>query len=403
MATTPEPVELAAAGYGVLPADVLFDVLLRLPADELCRLRLVCRSWRSLTSDPLFAKAHSSRHPHIVALHTKSSEVHVIDLFAGDVLKRMRLDKKGCDGLSTQLDAVCVSHGWGQAYVLDVVTGAVVADVTAEHRRKLNSSKPTTMLGYIPSTGEYKVLRLQSAPSPMCEVTTLGGVGKGRWRRIRQRPPVSMISSSSRHMAVIGGIAYFMVIPDFAIHEPDSIASFDLAMEKWRPTTIRRPLSSLLLTSPDGGDDDESPMHYVSWLHFRLATLNGYLVTVHYNYQQCSMDLWFLEDVNKSHWTKRYSVRYELLPENFPQDHDDKHDDDDGHLWEEFYEEDDGYSSVGFSMVDGERFWEEFTQYHPLVVLDDGRIIFLLDKIFCGKAVCDTPGVTNAFAQHQHA
>ncbi|KAL6638459.1 hypothetical protein ACP70R_023954 [Stipagrostis hirtigluma subsp. patula] len=38
---------LAAANYGVLPLDILYDVLLRLPADELCRLRIVCRSWRS--------------------------------------------------------------------------------------------------------------------------------------------------------------------------------------------------------------------------------------------------------------------------------------------------------------------------------------------------------------------
>ncbi|KAL6638393.1 hypothetical protein ACP70R_023888 [Stipagrostis hirtigluma subsp. patula] len=169
------------------------------------------------------------------------------------------------------------------------------------------------------------------------------------------------------------------------------------------PTTIRGPLSSLLLTSPEGGDDDESAMHYVSWVHFRLATLNGYLVTVHYNYQQCSMDLWFLEDVNKSHWTKRYSVRYELLPKDSPQNHDKRlweeltqddgepiggtQDDDDGHFWEEFSEGDDGYSSEGFSVEDDVPFWADFTQYHPLVVLDDGRIIFLLDRILCEKAV----------------
>ncbi|KAF8731968.1 hypothetical protein HU200_015918 [Digitaria exilis] len=34
--------------------DVLFEVLLRFPADELCRLRLVCRSWWSLSTDPVF-------------------------------------------------------------------------------------------------------------------------------------------------------------------------------------------------------------------------------------------------------------------------------------------------------------------------------------------------------------
>ncbi|KAF8644831.1 hypothetical protein HU200_066319 [Digitaria exilis] len=36
----------------LLPAELLSEVLLRLPADELYRLRLVCRAWRSLTSGP---------------------------------------------------------------------------------------------------------------------------------------------------------------------------------------------------------------------------------------------------------------------------------------------------------------------------------------------------------------
>ncbi|KAF8696783.1 hypothetical protein HU200_036416 [Digitaria exilis] len=42
---------------------MLREILLRLPADALCRLRLVCRPWRSLTSDPSFARAHAARHP----------------------------------------------------------------------------------------------------------------------------------------------------------------------------------------------------------------------------------------------------------------------------------------------------------------------------------------------------
>ncbi|TKW30960.2 hypothetical protein SEVIR_2G075350v4 [Setaria viridis] len=53
----------AVANDGVLPSELLHDVPLRLPADALCRLRLVCRSWRSLTSEPHFAEAHAARHP----------------------------------------------------------------------------------------------------------------------------------------------------------------------------------------------------------------------------------------------------------------------------------------------------------------------------------------------------
>ncbi|KAL6638457.1 hypothetical protein ACP70R_023952 [Stipagrostis hirtigluma subsp. patula] len=106
---------LAVASHGVLPLDVLFDVLLRLPADELCRLRLVCRSWRSLTSDPLFVKAHSSRHPHVVAIdRLNRRQVHVLDL-SGNIVRRIRLDQLG-DNPNIPLDLLCVSLFWGQAY-----------------------------------------------------------------------------------------------------------------------------------------------------------------------------------------------------------------------------------------------------------------------------------------------
>ncbi|KAF8731991.1 hypothetical protein HU200_015941 [Digitaria exilis] len=63
---------LAVANDGVLPTDVLRDVLLRLPANVLCRFRLVCRSWRQLTFDPTFAEAHSRRYPLVVTLRVPS-------------------------------------------------------------------------------------------------------------------------------------------------------------------------------------------------------------------------------------------------------------------------------------------------------------------------------------------
>ncbi|KAF8735764.1 hypothetical protein HU200_014441 [Digitaria exilis] len=46
-----------------MPEDALYEILLRLPAEDLCRLRAVCRPWRSLLSDPHFIAAHAARHP----------------------------------------------------------------------------------------------------------------------------------------------------------------------------------------------------------------------------------------------------------------------------------------------------------------------------------------------------
>ncbi|CAL4904891.1 unnamed protein product [Urochloa decumbens] len=185
-----------ASNYGaVLPVDVLYDILLRLPAKELCRLRLVCRSWRLLTSDPLFARAHLSRHPpHAVVLRYDRNEVHVIDL-RGSVIKRIPIGRGPGEVLSTHGDLACVSHGWGLAYVFNLATGAMVADVDIESRSKVNAEKPVCVLGHVPATGEYKLLRIQDRSRmsynnggfvTSCEVMTLVGGGGGRSRQRRR-------------------------------------------------------------------------------------------------------------------------------------------------------------------------------------------------------------------------
>jgi hypothetical protein len=82
----------AASSPGVLPPDVLYEILLLLPAKDLCRLRAVCRAWRALTSNPLFAAAHKSRHTSpLLALaynDKKGTGVDIVDL-SGTVLKRI--------------------------------------------------------------------------------------------------------------------------------------------------------------------------------------------------------------------------------------------------------------------------------------------------------------------------
>ncbi|XP_044401721.1 F-box protein ETP2-like [Triticum aestivum] len=85
----------AASFSGELPEDALYEVLLRIPAKELCRLRDVCPAWRALTSDPLFLTAHKSRHhtaPPLLAMGYRNdsgvSGVAIRDL-SGNVVKRI--------------------------------------------------------------------------------------------------------------------------------------------------------------------------------------------------------------------------------------------------------------------------------------------------------------------------
>ncbi|RCV37694.1 hypothetical protein SETIT_8G083300v2 [Setaria italica] len=51
-------------GGGVLPRDVLYEILLRVPAWVLCRFRTVCESWCSLLSGRPFIAAHEAHHRH---------------------------------------------------------------------------------------------------------------------------------------------------------------------------------------------------------------------------------------------------------------------------------------------------------------------------------------------------
>ncbi|CAL5078982.1 unnamed protein product [Urochloa decumbens] len=271
-------VDAPLADAGVLPTDVLHDVLLRLPAKALCRLRLVCKSWRSLISDPIFVATHTSGHPLVAGLHKgRLREVHIAELLSGNIVRRIRIPQD-CKRLTTQLDVVCASAWY-----------------------------------------------------PLLYVTTLDrGEARPKWR-VAPGPAVP-VEPDSGSMAVVGGVAYFLhhdhlYVTGPASLDPDSIASFDLAAEEWRATPIRGPLRSLVLRI--GGD---KLSYNKDRKDFQLTELGGSLVTVHCKYQdKCLMYIWFLMDVEKGTWRKRYSVQRE---------------------WEY-----NGYS------------------FYPIVILEDGRIV----------------------------
>ncbi|CAL4904878.1 unnamed protein product [Urochloa decumbens] len=299
---------ISDGNYGVLPADVLYDILLRLPANHLCRLRLVCRSWRSLTSDPFFAKDHSRRRPHVIALRQqRQDELHVIDLRDRIIVKTIQIAQPGAR-LLAELDLVCVEYphflAWGGACVLNLQQGtgsAAIADITADHQVLRCSSSlmaPSYILGHVPSTGEYKmfclydVLAGYQAPNSkeqICHVMTLGSSTGRRWREAQDAPVLL-----AKSMAVVSGVVYFLV--DHYQYCSDSVASFDLATEEWRSTILQGPVQP---STKDG--------------MFRLVELADCLVMVHCNIKDSIMDLWYIEDTSKSLWTKRFSIQWTTI------------------------------------------------------------------------------------------
>ncbi|TVU06082.1 hypothetical protein EJB05_49274, partial [Eragrostis curvula] len=326
------PAAATNASHGVLPLDVVFDILMRLPAKEICRFRAVCRHWRSLTSDPLFIEAHAARHPGplIVASFDGDGEhVHLMDL-SGHVVKRLPVaDARKC--LCSRLDLICVADMKWRHSVINPATGAVLhlPDAPPQGSCLDHSSSDEEVdwgdsvwqqdpeysvfaLGRVESTGEYKVLRIPCVDKTsrdiddtswlVCSVLTIvDGSCVTRWRSTKSPDlPIDMDSG-----VVVGGSVYYFLSDEYEtelqkdiseghdIVEPHFIASFDLETEKWTTIPGPCPVDGDYGSSDDGEDVEYNDM----WSESTMTELNGYLVLVHER------------DTENHVWAKKYSIQ----------------------------------------------------------------------------------------------
>ncbi|KAK3152680.1 hypothetical protein QOZ80_2BG0162080 [Eleusine coracana subsp. coracana] len=253
-ATPPSLRDLQAQdGGGVmtlpLPEDAVYEVLLRLPAKDVCRFRAVCRRWRSLLSDPQFIAAHEAHHPGlplvVAGYHTgyRNDGVvfDIVDL-SGDVVRRVCAAGKENEWVTcVNHDFVCTAKGTtSNIRLFNMTTGAVFAlpkGLAKEHAgdgQDILDYISVAAVGQVASTGKYKVLRILEAssfddnPGQLCEVFTLDGSDHARWRSKNAPPdPVSMTRWKS---VVASGIVYF-----FGQDSPlAELCSFDLEREQWR-------------------------------------------------------------------------------------------------------------------------------------------------------------------------
>jgi hypothetical protein len=194
----------------------------------------------------------------------------------------------------------------------------------------VNFAKTDYVLGRAASTRHHKVLRivtgkaahvdpLSSPFKQVCHVLTLGDDDdNGEWQCWRERPspPMFVKSNVDFHGVNIHGSVFFLAGDDFTYCDTsypcnrmmyqtrtDSIASFDLEKEQWRPATLRGP--------PEMNTS-------IGACHRVLAELNNTLVVMVYCYfDNSSLEFWFAEDLEKDIWVKKHAVRRELL-EPFP-------------------------------------------------------------------------------------
>uniref|UniRef100_A0A0E0LIE0 F-box domain-containing protein n=1 Tax=Oryza punctata TaxID=4537 RepID=A0A0E0LIE0_ORYPU len=329
---------LATSNDGVLPADLLHDILLRLPARPACRLRAVCRPWRAMLSDPRFAAAHTARHPdpHLVVAacdRFDAGGIELVDVYlvdvSGDVAKRVPAGRCDPDEVSSTRDGVALLVGNDRRLrVLDAASSAgTVSLVPDDEHHPINCS---FTLGRAASSGEHKVLRICTVVQgerQVCAVLTLAAAGRqiARWRDAPS-PPYA-VRTRRGDVAVAGGVAYFLL--RHASYGADWLAAFDLAAEQWRPDLVDGPPPAAWRPIPDRP-------------RVTLAELRGALVVAYDDHRAAALDMWFLlagdGEQQQQHWSKQYTVTmpYHRRP------------------WR----------------------WDGGESAEPVVVLDDGRIVF---------------------------
>ncbi|KAF6992845.1 hypothetical protein CFC21_009801 [Triticum aestivum] len=182
---------MAGDANDALPRDVLASVLLRFPASDLRRFRLVCKEWCEVISDPTFIDAHMVHGPRALthtivffrgrrgggadgAIEPRSSDGYLFD-------EQWRLVARFTAGESEDMVGTCN----GLLCFLDLRQGGirVVEPFTGESlvlpspQRRLWHARGAYSFGFDPSSRRYKILHHEKD----AYMYTIGGGEK--WRR----------------------------------------------------------------------------------------------------------------------------------------------------------------------------------------------------------------------------
>lgn len=152
---------------GALPPDApLFEILLCLPAKELCRLCAVCRPWCSLLSDPHFIPTHMTRQPEpLIVLggntldHNKGIHCEIRDP-SRRIVNRIFSTSREKDErvVSAQDNLACVAKGLNTYRMQSLATGDVFAlpqELSEEHKAHVlgfSNYRVVVVFGQVAST-----------------------------------------------------------------------------------------------------------------------------------------------------------------------------------------------------------------------------------------------------------
>ncbi|KAL9380553.1 hypothetical protein Peur_026210 [Populus x canadensis] len=234
-----------------LPQEIIVDILTCLPAKSLIRFKCVCRSWRSLISDPQFAKLHLKR------AHEDENINHQRLLIAADPLYSVDFEaaSDGDNGntlvklpypnAESHNDSFAVGLFLGSCdgivCILNEVDSVVLWNPSTRESKKLSGPSSSlhkdfwTGLGYDSSTDDYKMVIASSATAStrsdqiMVEVFTLK---TNTWRTVQGSLPGITLGSYYGEFWN-GALLWLGKQESDAAHHLDVIVPFDIEKEKF--------------------------------------------------------------------------------------------------------------------------------------------------------------------------
>lgn len=237
-----------------LPDDITVDILRRLPVKTVVRFRCVSKAWRALISDRSFVRSHLSRviQSHLplgtasriilaryadtlLSLQPKEEGdgvADVVEVRDFDLVRHLPYYVKGhCDGL------LCVVINDGEKGLLVVYNPSIREYRRLPHPRNFRSTREVFGIGYDPSIGDYKIVRVPSVYcrlkcpgyTPRVEVLTLKS---NSWRTLPDHDtPPYFVEHIFQATNVNGGLYWLCEDRDAS---RCVILRFDLVAEKFK-------------------------------------------------------------------------------------------------------------------------------------------------------------------------
>ncbi|XP_027352711.1 F-box/kelch-repeat protein At3g23880-like [Abrus precatorius] len=304
---------LHAPPVPTLPFELIIEILRWIPVKFIMQLRCVCKSWKSLISDPEFAKKHLRESPTVtnlvlsfVAKRSREFSLQACPLpsvfddvtvnatqlrYPLETRRRFDLIVASCDGV------ICFATDQSYALLWNPSIGKFKKLPSLENQRR-EGSYTIYGFGYDRFTDSYKVVAI------FCYECDSGGafyetqvkvltLGTDAWRRIQEFPPGVPFDESGKFVS--GTINWLASTNSSSLWV---IVSLDLGKETYQE-----------LLQPDYGG--------VAVVTLTLGVLRDCLCIL--SHCDTFSDVWLMKEYgNKDSWNKLFSVPYMGNPDFFP-------------------------------------------------------------------------------------